>query len=209
MRNYEFIVKLPTENDLANSEYNIEYLGNEVLYEMCKKYPSHAVKEQIYAKLWLIGRSYSAALERNKSGNKDIYEKTIIKLIDNGFELDELIKGLLPIVDDYTMYSVLLAHKKLVDIFKESTNEDKRSLASKYLHFHRPDIFYIYDSNANSSVNACVKGSVFYPEGEYDREYFKFNKKVFALKVKIKEKYNRDLTPREIDNLLVNLYKNK
>jgi hypothetical protein len=41
-------------------------LGNDILYEMCEKYPGHDEDNEIIAKIWLIGRSYAAAIERRK-----------------------------------------------------------------------------------------------------------------------------------------------
>ena len=205
-----FRIVLPQEEQLLKSEYNFEVLGNGVLYDMCKKHADHTVPEAIYAKLWLIGRSYSAALERNKSGEKTevIYRNTVDELIKIGNRLDDTIRGLKPMVDNTSLYAALNVHKILVDIFYKTTLMEKRSLASKYLHFHRRDVFYIYDSYANTSLMNCVKGSV-YSDSQYDSEYFKFCKKAVALKVKIKDRYSKDLDPREIDNLLIYLYKTK
>ena len=45
--------------------------GNGILYEMCKEYPKHEKEDVIVGKIWLIGRSYAAAIERRK--NKDEY----------------------------------------------------------------------------------------------------------------------------------------
>ena len=39
-------------------------LGNKVLYDLCSSYPYHKTDEEIIAKIWLIGRSYAAAIER-------------------------------------------------------------------------------------------------------------------------------------------------
>jgi hypothetical protein len=204
----KFEIILPNEEYLMKSEYNIEKLENEILYDMCKKYHDHTVKEQIYSKLWLIGRSYSAALERNKSEEKseNIYLKTIDELIKIGNMLDEKIQRLQPIIDYNTMYAALNVHKEIVDIFNRTTKMEKHSLASKYLHFHRRDVFYIYDSYANFSLMKYVKGSVS-SNNKYDNEYLKFCEKAFALKERIKEKYKKDLDPREIDNLLIYLRK--
>jgi len=38
--------------------------GNNILYDMCRKYPSHTSKEEVLAKIWLIGRAYAATIER-------------------------------------------------------------------------------------------------------------------------------------------------
>src|ERR1700675_3892793 len=41
--------------------------GNQVLYDLCATNPGHARDDIIIAKVWLIGRSYAAAIERRRS----------------------------------------------------------------------------------------------------------------------------------------------
>lgn len=41
-------------------------IGNQVLYDLCRRYPRHAVDAEIVAKVWLIGRAYSASIERGR-----------------------------------------------------------------------------------------------------------------------------------------------
>ena len=38
--------------------------GNETLYKMCKDRPLHDDVDTISSKLWIIGRSYAASIER-------------------------------------------------------------------------------------------------------------------------------------------------
>ena len=38
--------------------------GNEVLYRMCRESPLHEDPDVVVGKVWLIGRSYAAAIER-------------------------------------------------------------------------------------------------------------------------------------------------
>ena len=45
--------------------------GNKILYDMCATKPRHDDIDIIVGKIWLIGRSYSAAIER-KAGTKMI-----------------------------------------------------------------------------------------------------------------------------------------
>lgn len=42
-------------------------LGNQVLYDLCRDHPRHNSADVVIAKVWLIGRSYSAAIERRRS----------------------------------------------------------------------------------------------------------------------------------------------
>src|SRR6185295_16599237 len=42
-------------------------VGNSILYKLCRQYPAHDSIDVIIAKVWLIGRSYAAAIERGKA----------------------------------------------------------------------------------------------------------------------------------------------
>jgi len=42
-------------------------LGNQVLYDLCASHPEHRDDRVILAKVWLIGRAYSAAVERRRT----------------------------------------------------------------------------------------------------------------------------------------------
>lgn len=52
----------------------------------------------------------------------------------------------------------LKAHKDLMNVFNRISGMDKRSLSSKYLHFHAPDFFYIYDARAATAITKLRKG---------------------------------------------------
>ena len=52
---------------------------------------------------------------------------------------------------------IISVHNFLTVIFNEISGLDKRSLASKYLHFHLPNLFYIYDSRADNAIRKMVK----------------------------------------------------
>jgi len=43
--------------------------GDAVLYRLCSEHPDHEDVLQVVAKLWLIGRAYSAAIERRPTAN--------------------------------------------------------------------------------------------------------------------------------------------
>ena len=68
-------------------------LGNKVLYDLCSCHPHHKTDEEIIAKVWLIGRSYAAAIERRKNKTTDsegdfFYEETVAPKIKNS-EIDK------------------------------------------------------------------------------------------------------------------------
>lgn len=56
---------------------NMWDFGNNILYTMCQENPKHEKEDIIIGKIWLIGRSYSAAIERRKEVKEpeDVYCK--------------------------------------------------------------------------------------------------------------------------------------
>ncbi|MBB6698663.1 hypothetical protein [Clostridium algidicarnis] len=44
--------------------------GNEILYEMCGKNRKHKNADVVVGKVWLIGRSYAASIERRKNASE-------------------------------------------------------------------------------------------------------------------------------------------
>ena len=60
-------------------------IGNQVLYDLCLRYPYHAVDAEIVAKIWLIGRAYAASIERGRG-----------KAADSGLSNDRFYTGAVP-----------------------------------------------------------------------------------------------------------------
>ncbi|MFH1889531.1 MAG: hypothetical protein ABIJ58_01470 [Nanoarchaeota archaeon] len=184
-------------------------LGNNVLYTLCKEHPLHNKDEEIRAKIWLIGRSYAASIERRtnkKKINDDFYDYVVQEFIKFNLKtkFDERLSELKnKNFNEKTLKDILVIHKELTKFFKELTGKEKRSLASKYLHFHVP-IFPIYDSRANNSIRKTVEGKVEESMLIGDKEYSKFCYKLLFLFEYIKDKTNSAPTLREIDTFLVN-----
>ena len=200
--------------DIAKARAQAAYgFGNQILYDMCKNYPKHIDEAVIIGKIWLIGRSYAAAIER---GSKRInYETDVgpaIKAI--GDTLDDKISHLAiyPQITRECLSDMLKTHHFLMKEFRNITGMDKRSLASKYLHFHAPNVVYIYDSLAQMHVSKYklpyrpLKMELQKELGanNVDDAYLDFVAKAFELNEQIHREHNIWLTPRELDAVLLN-----
>ena len=91
-----------------------------------------------------------------------------------------------------------------MDLFAELTQREKRSLASKYLHFHLPELFIIYDSRV-AEVITLFAGRT--PRGleipqDADETYAKFCYKALLIYNELNGKYT-DTKPRVIENILL------
>jgi len=181
--------------------------GNKVLYEMCRENPDHKEDGVILGKIWLIGRSYSAAIERRRgkaSANADaFYENEVVPTIRNS-GIDGWFGELRSAdMDDLALH--LEAHKRVMDLFARISGTDNRSLASKYLHFHFPERFFIYDSRAQKSISRLTK-----PEGRRlpplrgrDYDYACFFVRCVKLRKKLETQLAKAISPRDLDNILL------
>ena len=73
--------------------------GNSILYQMCEENPLHNNADVLIGKIWLIGRSYAAAIERRKNaddyqGDDFYYDAVAPKMLEIGDELVSRIESL-------------------------------------------------------------------------------------------------------------------
>lgn len=187
--------------------------GNSILYQMCEDNPLHNDADVVIGKIWLIGRSYAAAIERRKNaddyqGDDFYYDAVAPKMLEIGKELDSRIESLknnTGIIADYVP-EILSTHKYLMDAFMDLTGLEKRSLASKYLHFHCPEKFFIYDSRARAAIGKIVKRpnkKILLGIDDHDAEYGDFVCRMLELQEYLDEKLGVYEKPRAIDSFLL------
>lgn len=197
------------QNGLVSTQWDF---GNEVLYNLCKENFQHREEDKIIAKVWLIGRSYAAAIERrrNKAGiNDDFYTEVVAPAFKNS-KLDSYLNDLKQCeeITNENIERILLTHNYLMQVIKEITDLEKRSLCSKYLHFHLPNLFYIYDSRVLEVIRQYVSRPPrdmkhIYNSPDVDTEYAKFFLKSFELRNSIENMFGLKLSPREVDKVLI------
>lgn len=188
------------------------HFSNKVLYDLCRKRPAHTEAEVVIAKVLLIGRVYAAAIERRKSDltalNDDFYVKRVAPTIMRS-SIDHWIEKSENQVPGTTEALEVLVetHGRTTKLFSKISGLEKRSLASKYLHFHVPGLFFIYDSRAVEGMRKVAKlvGRASPYKGTGDREYAKFAEKCMCLSQVCQTKFGLKLQPRELDNLLLSL----
>lgn len=188
--------------------------ANSILYKMCENNPEHKDEDVIVAKIWLIGRTYAAAIERRKLDTNYAgdfyYDKVAPKMLEIGKELDDRINIVKSKpIDKDNLGDILDLHAYLVDHFKTITGLSKRSLASKYLHFHCPKAMFIYDSKASIAIRKLIGKSEEYSNyisNDRDSEYTDFCLRVLELKNRLENEYSLKLGPRELDTFLLSYY---
>lgn len=201
--------------DLA-LENTVFDLGNQVLYDLCANYPSHKEADQIHAKIMIIGRAYAATIERRKKhlnlkGDKFIFKK-VIPIIQLS-KVDSWIQQAKKDANTFSrVSSILTTHANVTKLFSRISGTEKRSLASKYLHFHCPDLFYIYDSRAQRAVAVILRGLASKGRDKNqskevtdkaDMAYRTFFLQCEHVNDAICKLIGRRLTPREMDKVLL------
>ena len=182
-------------------------LGNQALYDLCRKHPGHRHENEVLAKVWLIGRSYAASIERRRDGRDtmgdDFYRGVVAPQIrrsgiDRWFQA---LSGLrIPSADD-----VVPAHARVTRLFTEISGLEKRSLASKYLHFHFPRAAYIYDERATRAIRLVTPAQHLrsLPYNPCDEAYARFFLRCEVFRNQLEQLLGRRVTPREMDKVLL------
>lgn len=191
---------------------NVWNFGNGILYKLCAEHFHHTEDEQILAKVWLIGRAYAAAIERRKikeAINDDFYIDKVVPAFKNS-ELDSRLKELRQFdkLTEDNLEKMLETHFYFTKLTAHLTGLEKRSFCSKYLHFHLPNVFPIYDSRVVGSLRKLIsktpeKFSHIMNSTKIDREYAKFTCKSLAIRQEIAKTFGEELTLREFDSLLI------
>jgi hypothetical protein len=99
--------------------------------------------------------------------------------------------------------AAIKVHGDVTKLFKGINRRlTKRSLASKYLHFHAPEYFFLYDSRAVASMRQY---GIRMPAPTYggDLQYAWFAARCDALVKRCQVEHGQTLTPRHIDMLLL------
>lgn len=194
--------------------------GNKILYDLCRDYFRHEKDEVILTKVLFIGRIYAAAIERRKNkkqtdnNNDNFYIDQVAPTFRNS-QLDKQLSQLksLKKLSAANLQQVLETHFNLLTTLSKITDLEKRSFCSKYLHFHLPDLFFIYDSRVTTALRKFISRV---PKDlqhltrlkNVDNEYAKFFCKCFELKSNFEKVHNTTLTNRQLDNLLIEVANN-
>ena len=193
---------------LAAMRPSVWDLSNRVLYEFVADNLTHERAEVIAAKFLIIGRVYAAAIERGvkKKKNENIFLHRVVPKVQKS-GLDWLLDQSRDVkLDDPNALEIIVrCHYATTRLFNSITLRDNRSLASKYLHFHRPSLFYIYDSKAVKALRkfGAITGRASRTTGIGDNEYRKYAEKCDRLRRYCQDLLGLPITPRQVDNFLL------
>ncbi len=210
------MIIFPTKQQINNALQNPPWdFGKQILYDLCRKNFRHDQDDVIIAKVLFIGRIYAAAVERRRNKQDEINDNFYVDTIAPTFKKSDIDNHLNDLKKYKTITSdnikqILQTHYYLTELLRDITDLNKRSFASKYLHFHLPDLFFIYDSRAVTGMRSFVSSipnelDKIIKDAECDIEYAKFFCRCFYFRKEIQDKFDMDLKTRQLDNMLVEI----
>lgn len=205
-----------------------EWLGNEqgcppfdvlnkMLYDAVVTHPSNTDPSAIIGKLLLIGRTYSASVERRKTNGEMKDERRALEVVIAAAEaiaksqcarmLDEFSwdQRLTP----ECLPEVVAIHRELCSALNHANNRENSSLASKYLHFHRPDLFPIVDSYVRESWSRVMKELELSYRGWRTfgqvKRYQEWCTRILTLRDSLEKHTRQAISLRQVDNYLLSI----
>ena len=157
--------------------YRIWEFGNEILYRLCADHPAHSEDHVIIAKMWLVGRAYAAAVERRRASDGLSSDDFYIERLAPTVRKSEIDTWFQKLREDRSRskWLTLDVHKRLVDLLKPITRLEKRSFASKYLHFHFLSPFFpLRCASRGERSDICGEGRGEASDADVDRVYADF-----------------------------------
>ncbi len=173
------------ELDRASEDFDRDWGAvDEVLYDICRRYPDHSDRRGLTAKIALVGRAYSAGLERRVTPPEAKQAITVIAdfVHEHRAEVDAIVADVRELREPLTaaaMRDIVDLHGRFCTLLRGVATDGKtpRSFAAKYLHFHNPAV-PIYDSYAVAGLSRLVRWDstlrLFDAASGADEEYYAF-----------------------------------
>lgn len=164
------------------------------LYDLCFFHRHHCNGDLVADKLRLIGRLYGGQVAGfTPERGAHCLAKSPVDRWFSTLATAERLEGWL----------LLEMHKRAMEVFADLPEAEARSLASKYLHFHFPELFYIHDSVVDRAARQLVAADCgFLAMSDYDAVYGRFHACCRKLAERLAPESGRPLSPREMDRVL-------
>lgn len=172
--------------------------GVRALYDLCFMCRHHLRDEIVIDKLRLITRLHgdSPAAPGTGFSAEAAAHNLAHSPVDHWF-------GALSTAEALDAGLLLELHKRLMGVFDDLPEESARSLASKYLHFHFPELFHVYDRRIAHALSRVMGNDCgFLALAEFDPAYGCFHACCRKLGDHIAPLVGRRLSPRELDTVL-------
>jgi hypothetical protein len=167
-----------------------------ILYQLCKSFPDHRRIRYILTKVTAVDRLYNAWLYRKGIRYIDVARKL------QASNIDSLLKK---VGDNLSLRNVKDAVTVASTVAGLGNIKNPRFIvfASKYLHFHRPNVFPILDSYAEKTMRSISnKIGLHFDDCECDSRYECFCRQILALKRDLRTVTDMQISLLDLDKLL-------
>lgn len=176
--------------------------SNEVLYRMCREEPKHTKLDVIAGKVRLIVGDSLPWVEREAGFRKGFYDEVIAPTLKDS-AIDDWIDSLHSEarVTMENVAEVLRVHQFLADLSDFAGSSV--TIPSKYLHFHLPNAYFIWDSLSDEQIRKHLEGHDVPVPKEFETPYAEFVYLCMWYRDNVLEpSLGREVTPRELDQHL-------
>jgi len=160
-------IKKFEEADYQKAQEEYDRTGScldQTLYQLCKNHSCHCNPGWVYAKAFIIGRTYATGIERKVTrgtGQGSSMSKVARRIFEKREEVDCLLAKLAKFgepLSSVTLKVIAEVHESFVDLLKEITRDQQavRAFVSKYMHCHCP-LVPIRDEMANDALRSLVR----------------------------------------------------
>ncbi len=150
---------------MACKEYTRKWaLVDRVLYNLRRAHPGHSDPLEVAAKLWIVGRTYAAGIERQlKAGGTQGSSLPKVRdfIIQSHKDVAQITSSLKDVREPLSIDSlsmIVQQHGAFIRLLEAIDGLDgtPRSFVSKYLHFHVPAV-PIFDSIAQDELTRLYR----------------------------------------------------
>lgn len=165
------------------------------LYELCFLRRDHLNTRIVHDKLNLIARLPSSGGERAPFSIEAIAHRLEKSGIDHWFSA-------LRTAEDISIASLLDLHARIMPVFGELPEDEARTLASRYLHFHFPELFCIYDAALDQSMQNLLAQAAMPEQPTADAVYAAYFQRCRLLCERLSPMLGRRLSLNELECVL-------
>lgn len=180
------------------------------LYDLCRRRPRHDDFADVYAKVAVIGRVYTAGISRSSKADGDREAAVATGLVGIGAMITERLSEIADReLDPSTLTQIIDLHGRVCrELLPHTGNTWQQSFVSKYLHFHCP-IVSIFDSNAEGAIGRFVDWTTVYGlrtaisrQHGWAVRYYNFATAFTVLYQQVRAEITLKPTVKEVDYLL-------
>lgn len=165
------------------------------LYELCFLRRDHLNARIVSDKLNLIVRLPASNGARSAFSTEAIAHRLEKSGVDHWFN------GLRT-AEDISLASLQELHARIMQVFGELPEPEARTLASRYLHFHFPELFCIYDASLDQRMQELLPQALIAEQAGADTVYAAYFQRCRLLCERLSPMLGRRLALNELECVL-------